>query len=71
MLVPKRAVTEQNGQPIVWVVSGGTASRRPVTLGADRLDQVELRSGVAAGDTVIINPPAGLADHVLVRVKGT
>ena len=28
VLVPKRAVTEQSGQPIVWVVTGGTASRR-------------------------------------------
>ena len=71
ILVPKRAVTEQNGQPLVWVIAGGTASRRPVTLGADRLDQVEVRSGVATGDTVIINPPAGLTDHALVRVKGT
>ena len=32
-LIPKRAVTEQNGRPVVWVVAGGTASRRDVTLG--------------------------------------
>jgi len=71
VLVPKRAVTEQNGQSHVWVVTGGSAVRRPVTLGADRLDQIEVRSGVMRGDAVILNPPAGLADRGLVRVKGT
>ncbi len=36
-----------------------------------RLDQIEVRSGVMRGDAVILNPPAGLADRALVRVKGT
>jgi RND family efflux transporter MFP subunit len=71
VLVPKRAVTEQDGHSQVWVVTGGSAVRRPVTLGADRLDQIEVRSGVLRGDAVILNPPAGLADRALVRVKGT
>jgi HlyD family secretion protein len=71
VLVPKRAVAEQNGQSFVWVVSEGNATRRPVTLGADRLDQVEVRSGVVPGEALILNPPAGLTDRMLVRVKGT
>jgi RND family efflux transporter MFP subunit len=71
VVVPKRAVTERNGQSQVWIVTGGSAVRRPVTLGADRLDQIEVRSGVMSGDAVILNPPAGLADRALVRVKGT
>jgi HlyD family secretion protein len=71
VLVPKRAITEQNNQQFVWVVAGGTASRRPVTRGADRLDQVEVRNGVSAGDAVILNPPAGLKDSTLVRIKGS
>jgi multidrug efflux pump subunit AcrA (membrane-fusion protein) len=71
VLVAKRAVTEQNGQSIVWVVSGGTSVRRPVTLGVERLDQVELKSGAAPGETVILNPPPGLTDRGVVRVKGS
>jgi HlyD family secretion protein len=71
VLVPKRAVTEQGGQSVIWVVSGGTASRRPVTLGADRIDQVEVENGVVPGDAVILNPPTNLTDHALVRVKGS
>jgi HlyD family secretion protein len=70
VLVPKRAVTEQNGQQVVWVVTGNTASRRPVTIGQERIDQIEVKSGVVPGETLILNPPAGLTDRALVRVKG-
>ena len=69
VLIPKRAVTEEGGAPAVWVVTGATATRRSVTLGADRLDQVEVASGVAPGDAVILNPPPTLTDHGRVRVK--
>ena len=62
-------MSEQNRQPIVWVVTDGNAARRPVTLGADRIDQVEVKSGVVAGETVIINAPAGLADRARVRIR--
>jgi RND family efflux transporter MFP subunit len=71
VLVPKRAITEQGGRPHVWVVINRTAARRAVTLGPERLDQVEVRSGVPPGDAVILNPPAALTDRTLVRVKGT
>ena len=69
-LVPKRAVTDQGGGPAVWVVTSGTASRRPVVLGEDRLDQVEVRTGLAPGEAVILNPPAGLTNRQRVRIKG-
>jgi hypothetical protein len=52
-------------------VTRGTASHRAVALGADRLDQVEVKSGVMPGDMVILNPPATLTDGALVRVKGS
>jgi RND family efflux transporter MFP subunit len=71
LLVPKRAVTERNGQPAVWVVSNGRASRRAVALGAERIEQVEVRSGVSPGEAVVLDPPADLADGGRVRVKGS
>jgi RND family efflux transporter MFP subunit len=71
VLVPKRAVAEQGGRSVVWVVTEGIVTRRPVTLGAERLDQIEVKSGVVPGEAIIVNPPAGLADRMLVRVKGT
>jgi RND family efflux transporter MFP subunit len=69
VLVTRRAVSEQSGQSIVWVVAGGRATRRTVTPGLDRLDQIEVKSGLAPGETVIVNPPAGLADGARVRLK--
>ena len=69
LLVPKRAVIGQSGQAVVWVVSGGTAVRRAVTLGADRIDQVEVPAGLVPGEAVIVSPPAGLTDRARVRVR--
>ena len=69
VLVPKRVVSEDNGQSVVWVVAGTKAKRRAVSLGADRLDQIEVKSGVAPGEILIVNAPAGLTDGALVRVK--
>ncbi len=71
VLVAKKAVAEQSGQTVVWVVASGIATRRVVTLGQDRLDQVEVKSGVLPGEAIILNPPPVLADHAPVRVKGS
>jgi len=70
VLIPKRTLTDQNGAPVVWVVTGMTAARRVVTLGRERLDQVEVRSGVAPGEALILNPSSTLIDRGPVRVKG-
>jgi RND family efflux transporter MFP subunit len=71
ILAPRKAVTEIGGHPTAWVVVNGAATRRAVTLGADRIDQVEVKSGLLPGETVVLNPPAGLTDRALVRVKGS
>jgi len=71
ILMPKKALTEVGGQSVAWVVTGGAAARRHVTVGADRIDQIEVKSGLMPGETVIVNPPAGLVDRAPVRVKGS
>lgn len=71
MLVSRRAIVDSNGQSIVWAVNGSVAARRVVSLGAERLDQVEVRSGLVPGETVILNAPARLTDGARVRIKGT
>jgi HlyD family secretion protein len=68
--VPKRAVTEQGGQPVVWVVTANTANRRVIALGPERLDQIEVKTGVVPGETIVMNPPPSLTDRGLVRVRG-
>jgi RND family efflux transporter MFP subunit len=70
ILMPKRAVLDQDGQKVVWVVNGTMAARRAVTLGRERLDQVEIKSGVVPGEAVVLGPPAGLPERTQVRLKG-
>ena len=71
VLAPKRAIIQQGGASVVWVVSKGSSVRRVVALGAERIDQVEIKSGVVPGEVVVLNPPAGLTDRGVVRVKGS
>ena len=70
VLIPKRTVADQNGAPVVWVVTGTTAARRSVVLGRERLDQVEVKSGLVSGEALVINPPPTLTDRGVVRLKG-
>jgi multidrug efflux pump subunit AcrA (membrane-fusion protein) len=69
VLIPKRAVTDQGGDAVVWVVASSKASRRKVSLGPERIDQVEVRSGLVPGEAVVLNPPS-LTDGTRVRVRG-
>ena len=65
--VPASAVRREDGQAFVFVATGGRAQRRTVetgrTIGAD----IEVRSGLAAGDRVIVGTPEGLADGIAIE----
>ena len=50
----RRAVFERFGRDHVYVVSDGTAQRRPVVVAARARGQAVLESGVTAGDQVIV-----------------
>jgi hypothetical protein len=70
VVVSKRAIVQRGAQTSVWVVTNGIAATRNVTLGPERLDQVEVKSGLAPGEAVIINAPDTVLDHGHVRVRG-
>ncbi len=69
LLVPRAAVRGTGGDAHVFVVADGRARRRPVHLGAERGDDVEVRSGVGAGEPVVVAGPQGLADGERVTVR--
>ena len=54
VVVPEDAILPLQGADYVWVVSDGQAARRQVELGVRTPGFVELRAGVAAGDTVVV-----------------
>lgn len=63
LLVPSGAV--QDGK--LWVVEDGKAVQRSVRIGISGTDKTEILSGVAQGDTVIVNPPKDLEEGQKVR----
>lgn len=52
--VPAAAVVRADGHDAVWVVRDGKAVRVPVTLGVQGPDRVQVVSGLATGDRVVV-----------------
>ena len=71
--VPGAAVQAANGSGLVaWVIRDGKIERRSVTVGMrdERADLVEIRSGLAPGETVIVSPMEDLTPGQRVEVTG-
>jgi RND family efflux transporter MFP subunit len=69
--VPKAALQASAGRDIAWVVKDGKAERRAVTVAHSNGAEVTLSAGLAAGEAVVLNPPATLTDGVAVTVTVT
>jgi RND family efflux transporter MFP subunit len=69
LLVPTAAVRTVAGTSRVFVVSGDRAEERIVTVGQAVGDQVEITSGLAAGENVATTSVAQLTDGVRVAAK--
>ncbi len=67
LLVPVDAVTNVNGQDSVYVVKDNIAELRAVTVGLANDGQVEILSGVEAGETVVIAGQDNLTDGAKVE----
>jgi RND family efflux transporter MFP subunit len=68
--IPNGAVRTDGGSRVVFVVAGGSrVERRALRVGAARDDRVEIISGLAPGERIVLDPPAGLkdGDRVVVR----
>jgi RND family efflux transporter MFP subunit len=50
----------------VWVARDGRAHRRTVATGAKGADRIEIRRGLQPGESVILDPPAGLKENARV-----
>jgi multidrug efflux pump subunit AcrA (membrane-fusion protein) len=69
LLVPKAAVRSDAGRDVVFVVHDDRVERRAVTAGAADGDQIEIVSGLTAGEKVVVDAPAGMKDGDKVTVK--
>ena len=68
LLIPSTAVLENPRGAVVYVVEGGQASLRTVQRGATYDGRVEIVSGLAAGDSVVVAGNTLLREGARVRV---
>lgn len=67
LIVPKSAIRSQDGRDVVLVVKNGRAERRAVAVNSVAGEEAVIGAGVAAGEIVVTDSPAGLADGVKVK----
>ena len=67
--IPKKAVRRDGEQDIVFVVKDDKAERRAVKVLTAEGDNARLASGVAEGESVVVEGPADLKDGDKVKIK--
>ena len=67
--VPRAAVLWQGDKAYVFVVQSGKAVRRFVDAGADDGERIEIKSGLAAGDSVVVLGNYELEDGMAVKAQ--
>ena len=69
LVVPRAALRKDRDADLVFVVAGDRVERRAVRPGAETTAGVEVLAGLAAGEQVVTEAPATLADGDRVRVR--
>jgi RND family efflux transporter MFP subunit len=68
LVVPREAIVREGDEAFVFLAEGETAVRRPVVPGREETDVVEVRTGIRAGDQVIVQGHQQLRDGARIRV---
>jgi RND family efflux transporter MFP subunit len=68
LAVPAAAVAERGGRPVVFVVRQGRVAQVSIDPGARYGGVVEVRSGPAGGEIVVLDPPPRLRDGGRVKL---
>ena len=71
LMVERGPFLEQDGGRFAWVVDGSNARKQPITAGAASLDNVEILSGLKAGDRIVVSGTDQFANNAdRVRISG-
>jgi HlyD family secretion protein len=68
LLIPRRALTQVDGQDTVYVVVEGRAEPRSVAVGLSDQDRIEITSGLSAGEQVVVAGMSNLTSGAPVKV---
>lgn len=69
VFVPKSAIVSVGGGPAVFVHREGRAEAVPVEPGPEVQGRIEILSGLRGGETILLDPPGGLASGARVRPR--
>ena len=67
LMMPKGAVRTADGITYVFLLKGDRVERRAIKTGTAQGDQIEVLSGLSAGDRVVVEGPDTLADGTRVK----
>jgi RND family efflux transporter MFP subunit len=67
--IPKSAVQQRDGKTTVFVFNDGRAAIQTIELGSEFGDRVEIKQGLAGGETVIIRGTENVSDGSRVKIK--
>jgi RND family efflux transporter MFP subunit len=67
LVVPEKAVVAEKAQAVAYIVDRNKARRREVVIGIVSDGQTEIRSGLAEGDSVVVEGNYGLFDGAPVK----
>jgi RND family efflux transporter MFP subunit len=62
VLAPRAALRKHEQESYVWIVDGGRAGRRPVTVGTELGDEVQIVAGLRGGELLVVGDATTLVD---------
>ena len=68
VMVPTAAVVRLGDSSRVWLVEDGKVRSVNIDVGPERNEQVEVRSGLAGGESLVLRPAATLKDGLKVKI---
>lgn len=69
LTVPASAIVTRNGKKVVFIMKNDKATESKVDIGEDLGGLIEIRSGLNAGDKVILNPSEKISSGSSVKLK--
>ena len=67
VLAPRAALRRDEQEAYVWIIDDGRLRRQVVRLGTELGDQVQIATGLAGTETMVVGDAAGLVDGGAVR----
>jgi membrane fusion protein (multidrug efflux system) len=70
-VVPEQAVALRPAGAVVYVPQDGVVRERPVQPGVQRNGEIEIQTGLKAGETVVVDGASMLSDGAKIKVRDT